>query len=199
MPYLAVILFLPWFLLLGSLYWLFPRQPRNARDLQVVDARHHASLVGPDLETQGAEPGPLVLERPGALGLDDGAHLLERAARIEDVARDRETVAAADVGVAFEQPAGQAQRLLAQVLRRQRVVLEHAHDIARFQHIQLAFIQLHHKRIIILTHFSISRSATCPQQIQHPLRGCHTIANARFVIEAACQLLHAKNGRLGKY
>ncbi|MET0655458.1 MAG: hypothetical protein ABWX88_05060 [Pseudoxanthomonas sp.] len=30
MPYLAVILFLPWFLLLGSLYWLFPRQPRNA-------------------------------------------------------------------------------------------------------------------------------------------------------------------------
>jgi hypothetical protein len=31
MPYLAVILFLPWFLLLGSLFWLFPRQPRNAR------------------------------------------------------------------------------------------------------------------------------------------------------------------------
>jgi len=31
MPYLALILFLPWFLLLGSLYWLFPRQPRNSR------------------------------------------------------------------------------------------------------------------------------------------------------------------------
>ena len=31
MPYLALILFLPWFLLLGSLFWLFPRQPRNAR------------------------------------------------------------------------------------------------------------------------------------------------------------------------
>lgn len=30
MPYLALILFLPWFLLLGSLYWLFPRQPRDA-------------------------------------------------------------------------------------------------------------------------------------------------------------------------
>ena len=31
MPYLAVILFLPWFLLLGALFWLFPRQPRDAR------------------------------------------------------------------------------------------------------------------------------------------------------------------------
>ena len=31
MPYLALILFMPWFLLLGSLFWLFPRQPRNTR------------------------------------------------------------------------------------------------------------------------------------------------------------------------
>ena len=31
MPYLALILFLPWFLLLGALFWLFPRQPRNPR------------------------------------------------------------------------------------------------------------------------------------------------------------------------
>ena len=31
MPYLALILFLPWFLLLGALFWLFPRQPRSAR------------------------------------------------------------------------------------------------------------------------------------------------------------------------
>jgi hypothetical protein len=31
MPYLAVVLFLPWFLLLGSLFWLFPRQPRDGR------------------------------------------------------------------------------------------------------------------------------------------------------------------------
>jgi hypothetical protein len=30
MPYLALILFLPWFLLLGALFWLFPRQPRNS-------------------------------------------------------------------------------------------------------------------------------------------------------------------------
>lgn len=27
---LALILFLPWFLILGTLFWLFPRQPRNA-------------------------------------------------------------------------------------------------------------------------------------------------------------------------
>lgn len=31
MPHLAVILFLPWFLLLGALFWLFPRQPRDAK------------------------------------------------------------------------------------------------------------------------------------------------------------------------
>ena len=30
MPYLALILFLPWFLLMGALFWLFPRQPRDA-------------------------------------------------------------------------------------------------------------------------------------------------------------------------
>lgn len=27
--HLALILFLPWFLILGSLFWLFPRQPRG--------------------------------------------------------------------------------------------------------------------------------------------------------------------------
>ncbi|MCR6663342.1 MAG: hypothetical protein NVV60_09395 [Luteimonas sp.] len=27
---LTLILFLPWFLILGTLYWLFPRKPRNA-------------------------------------------------------------------------------------------------------------------------------------------------------------------------
>lgn len=27
---LALILFLPWFLILGALYWLYPRQPRDA-------------------------------------------------------------------------------------------------------------------------------------------------------------------------
>jgi hypothetical protein len=27
---LALILFLPWFLILGALYWVYPRQPRHA-------------------------------------------------------------------------------------------------------------------------------------------------------------------------
>lgn len=30
-PYLAIVLFLPWFGLLGSLFWLFPRQPSHRR------------------------------------------------------------------------------------------------------------------------------------------------------------------------
>jgi hypothetical protein len=29
MPYLALILFLPWFLILGILFWIYPRKPRN--------------------------------------------------------------------------------------------------------------------------------------------------------------------------
>ena len=31
LPDLALVLFAPWFLILGVLYWLYPRQPRNAR------------------------------------------------------------------------------------------------------------------------------------------------------------------------
>ena len=50
MPYLALILFLPWFLLLGSLYWLFPRQPRNARrkafDLTMLAIAFVLSFIG---------------------------------------------------------------------------------------------------------------------------------------------------------
>jgi hypothetical protein len=30
MPYLALIMFLPWFLILGALFWLYPRQPRTS-------------------------------------------------------------------------------------------------------------------------------------------------------------------------
>ena len=31
MPALALVLFAPWFLILSVLYWMYPRQPRNAR------------------------------------------------------------------------------------------------------------------------------------------------------------------------
>ncbi len=30
MPYLALILFMPWFLILGVLFWMYPRAPRTA-------------------------------------------------------------------------------------------------------------------------------------------------------------------------
>ena len=50
MPYLALILFLPWFLLLGALFWLFPRQPRNpqrkAFDIAVLVVAFVLSFVG---------------------------------------------------------------------------------------------------------------------------------------------------------
>ena len=50
MPYLAIILFLPWFLLLGALFWLFPRQPRNPRrkafDIAALVVAFEMSFVG---------------------------------------------------------------------------------------------------------------------------------------------------------
>ena len=50
MPYLALILFLPWFLLLGALFWLFPRQPRNPRrkafDIAALVVAFVLSFVG---------------------------------------------------------------------------------------------------------------------------------------------------------
>ena len=50
MPYLALILFLPWFLLLGALFWLFPRQPRNPRrkafDIAALVVAFVMSFVG---------------------------------------------------------------------------------------------------------------------------------------------------------
>ena len=50
MPYLAIILFLPWFLLLGALFWLFPPQPRNPRrkafDIAALVVAFVMSFVG---------------------------------------------------------------------------------------------------------------------------------------------------------
>jgi hypothetical protein len=50
MPYLAIILFLPWFLLLGALFCLFPRGPRTPRrrrfDLVALLAAFVLSFAG---------------------------------------------------------------------------------------------------------------------------------------------------------
>ena len=50
MPHLALVLFLPWFLLLGALFWLFPRQPRNPRrkafDIAALVVAFVMSFVG---------------------------------------------------------------------------------------------------------------------------------------------------------
>lgn len=50
MPYLALILFLPWFLLLGALFWLFPRQPRTTQrkvfDIATLAGAFALSFIG---------------------------------------------------------------------------------------------------------------------------------------------------------
>lgn len=50
MPYLALILFLPWFLLLSALFWFFPRQPRSTRrkafDMAVLAVALALSFAG---------------------------------------------------------------------------------------------------------------------------------------------------------
>lgn len=50
MPFLAVVLFLPWFALLGALFWLFPRQPRGARrklfDVAALAVAFVLSVIG---------------------------------------------------------------------------------------------------------------------------------------------------------
>ena len=50
MPYLALILFLPWFLILGVLFWIYPRMPRtparNAFDASTLLFAGIGSFVG---------------------------------------------------------------------------------------------------------------------------------------------------------
>ncbi|GAB3343942.1 hypothetical protein [Marilutibacter aestuarii] len=58
---LALILFLPWFLILGALYWLFPRQPRPpARwlfDTATLVVAVVAFLMGIHWAHANADPG----------------------------------------------------------------------------------------------------------------------------------------------
>ena len=50
MPYLALILFTPWFLILGTLFWIYPRMPRTsvrrAFDMATLALAGIGSFVG---------------------------------------------------------------------------------------------------------------------------------------------------------
>ncbi|MEO7478367.1 MAG: hypothetical protein ABIT64_03940 [Lysobacteraceae bacterium] len=50
MPYLALILFTPWFLILGALFWIYPRLPRTsarrAFDMATLALAGIGSFVG---------------------------------------------------------------------------------------------------------------------------------------------------------
>src|SRR5690606_41371200 len=58
--------------------------------LVIVDAGHQAVGLGHHLEGQTGELRRVVVEGLAALGVDDGVHLRQCAARVEDVARDRD-------------------------------------------------------------------------------------------------------------
>ncbi|WP_242102641.1 hypothetical protein [Lysobacter sp. M2-1] len=58
---LALILFLPWFLILGALFWLFPRQPRGATrrgfDLTALLGAAIAFVLSVQWAHASADPG----------------------------------------------------------------------------------------------------------------------------------------------
>lgn len=62
---LALILFLPWFLILGTLFWLYPRHPRNAArrafDLASLLASSTIFVLGVQWAHGSADPdfGPM--------------------------------------------------------------------------------------------------------------------------------------------
>lgn len=59
--HLALVLFLPWFAILGTLYWLFPRQPRDAArrlfDAFALVAAAIAFVCAVRWAHAGADPG----------------------------------------------------------------------------------------------------------------------------------------------
>lgn len=59
---LALLLFLPWFLILGVLFWIYPRQPRGARRVLF------------DLVSLGASVGAFLLAIHWAQAIADSRH-----------------------------------------------------------------------------------------------------------------------------
>ena len=109
-------------------------QAGDAGNLLVVNARHHTVSRGANFKMQRAQTRVVVVKRLAALGRDDGLHARQGAAGVKDVACDGVAVAAAHVWVAFDQAACQAQGFLAQIIGRARIVFQHPHHVARFQH-----------------------------------------------------------------
>jgi len=102
--------------------------------MQVVDVDHDAVGGRSHLEPLRGQRRSVMIEGFFPLRLDDGAHLGKRPTRVEDVAGDGEPFAAAHVRVELDHPAGEPQRFLAQIDGCERVILQHAHHVARLQH-----------------------------------------------------------------
>ena len=74
-------------------------QARNAGNLQVVNACDHAGPVGRYVKTEGTQLRVVVVKVFTALRADEGVHLGQRAARVENVARNGKAVAAARLNI----------------------------------------------------------------------------------------------------
>lgn len=59
--HLALLLFLPWFLILGTLFWVYPRQPRDAArrafDIATLASAVVGFVVAVEWATANADPG----------------------------------------------------------------------------------------------------------------------------------------------
>ena len=83
LPILALILFAPWFAILSALFWLFPRQPRDAArrrfDLIALSLALLAFVVSLYLSHAHADPGHHLWPQVLATSVGYGVYLLALA------------------------------------------------------------------------------------------------------------------------
>jgi len=99
--------------------------------LQVIDSRDLAAGGCNDIVRQVSVG---IGFRVRALRLHDVVELLQGAARLENITRDPVALTTAHIGVELEYSPGQLQRLVFQVQRCLRIVLEYLHDVAGLEH-----------------------------------------------------------------